>query len=343
MQDSAAVFEKILPKSQQSWLVTGVAGFIGSNILEVLLRGGQKVTGLDDFSTGSKENLALVREAVGEIRWKNFVFIEGDIRELALCRRACTGADYLLHQAALGSVPRSIADPLTSNSVNIDGTLNIFVAARDAGIKWVVYASSSSVYGDSEVLPKVEEQIGKPLSPYATTKLVNEFYASVFARCYGQQFIGLRYFNVFGPRQSPEGPYAAVIPRWIDALNRGEQCTIYGDGETSRDFCHVDNAVQANLRAALVDNSAAVNQLYNVAVGEQTTLKELHHLIVEAMGLTGREPRFADFRAGDIRHSKANIGKAEMLLQYQPTVRIGSGIGDTVRWFLSQLKKASVS
>ncbi len=320
-----------LRASPSTWLVTGVAGFIGSHLLETLLGLGQRVVGLDNFATGHQHNLDQVRALVGEPAWAGFSFIEGDIRNLADCKQACQGVDRVLHQAALGSVPRSLADPITSNATNVGGFLNMLVAARDAGVQRFVYAASSSTYGDHPGLPKVEDTIGKPLSPYAVTKYVNELYADVFARSYGLPSIGLRYFNVFGPRQDPNGAYAAVIPKWAAAMLQGDTVYINGDGETSRDFCYVANAVQANLLAATVADAAAVNQVYNVAVGDQTTLKGLHAMLAQALtaaqpGLTVAAPEHRDFRAGDVRHSRADVGKAGRLLGYVPTHTIWQGL-----------------
>jgi UDP-N-acetylglucosamine 4-epimerase len=325
-----------LRRAPRTWLITGVAGFIGSNLLEALLRLEQRVIGLDDFSTGRRENLDLVRAAMPDDAWKRFRFVEGDVRVVDDCARACEGVDYVLHQAALGSVPRSIARPIDTNAANVVGFLNILVAARDADVRQLVYASSSSVYGDHPALPKVEEQVGRPLSPYAVTKATNELYAEVFARQYGMRIVGLRYFNVFGPRQDPAGPYAAVVPRWIDALVAGERGTIYGDGETSRDFCYIANAVQANLLAATAESSDAVGQVYNVAYGERTTLNELYRLLAASVAeRTGRAtpttPLYQDFRPGDIRHSLADTGKITRLLGYAPSHSVRQGIEETVR------------
>ena len=322
------------------WLVTGVAGFIGSNLLETLLRHDQQVVGLDNFATGHRHNLQLVKKLVTPAQWARFDFIEGDIRDLPQCQAACAGVDYVLHQAALGSVPRSINDPVTTNAVNVDGFLNMLVAARDAGVKRFVYAASSSTYGDHPGLPKVEDLIGKPLSPYAVTKYVNELYADVFARTYGVAAIGLRYFNVFGPRQDPEGAYAAVIPKWAAAILKGEAVYINGDGDTSRDFCFVANAVQANLLAATAPAEAA-NQVYNVAVGDQTTLNALYAQLADRLAV--HQPTLApppppvnrDFRAGDVRHSLADISKARRLLGYAPTHRIGDGLDAAARWYVN--------
>ena len=322
------------------WLVTGVAGFIGSNLLETLLMLNQKVVGLDNFSTGFARNLDEVRRLVGEDRWVNFRFVEGDIRNPDICRDVCAGVDHVLHQAALGSVPRSLADPVTTNAVNISGFLNMLVAARDAKVASFTYAASSSTYGDHPGLPKVEDKIGKPLSPYAVTKYVNELYADVFARAYGMQTIGLRYFNVFGPRQDPDGAYAAVIPKWAAALVHDETVFINGDGETSRDFCFIANVVQANLLAATTKQAEALNQVYNVAVGERTTLNALFGLLRENLARLGvvssSMPAYRDFRAGDVRHSLADIGKAQRLLGYAPTHRLADGIALAMPWYVQR-------
>ena len=351
-----------------TWLVTGVAGFIGSNLLETLLKLNQRVVGLDNLSTGKENNLQEVQTLVTAEQWTNFQFIRGDICNLADCQKAMSfevtslqsdeessapqrapsfPVDFVLHQAALGSVPRSVADPITTNAANVTGFLNMLVAARDARVKRFVYAASSSTYGDHPGLPKVEGIIGKPLSPYAVTKYVNELYADVFARTYGLESIGLRYFNVFGPRQDPEGAYAAVIPKWIASLIKGEPVFINGDGETSRDFCFVANAVQANLLAATVpamagderQSTSPVNQVYNVAVGDRTTLNELFaqlksHLSPRFPHLRDAAPSYRDFRAGDVRHSLADIGKAQALLGYVPTQRIGAGLGVAMDWYV---------
>src|SRR5688500_16357256 len=313
------------------WLVTGVAGFIGSNLLEALLELDQKVTGLDNLSTGYRHNLEQVRESVGERRWRNFRFVEGDICDLEACTEACKDVDYVLHEAALGSVPRSMQDPIRTNESNISGFLNMLVAARDARVKRFIYAASSSTYGDHGGLPKVESVIGRPLSPYAVTKYVNELYADVFSRCYGVESVGLRYFNVFGPRQDPHGAYAAVIPQWFAALIENKPLYINGDGETSRDFCFIENVVQVNLLAALTDNAAAVNQIYNVAVNERTSLNQLYGmmrgLLLERFPeIENHQPAYVDFRKGDVRHSQADITKAAKLLDYQPTHRISEGL-----------------
>lgn len=331
-----------LRTAPKRWLVTGVAGFIGSNLLEELLNLGQTVVGLDNFATGKRANLEDVRAQVGEAAWNNFSFIEGDIRELEHCRAACAGIDYVLHQAALGSVPRSIDDPLTSNAANVTGSLNMLVAARDAKVSRFVYAASSSTYGDHPGLPKVEEVIGRPLSPYAVTKYVNELYAEVFGRCYGLEAIGLRYFNVFGRRQDPDGAYAAVIPRWVAALLRGEPVYINGTGETSRDFCYVANAVQANLLAATGRDPQAVNQVYNVAVHARTDLNALYEKLRSRLQplrseLAVAQPIYREFRAGDVLHSLADIGKAGRLLGYAPSHTIDQGLDEALPWYAGQI------
>lgn len=327
---------------QYRWLITGVAGFIGSNLLEALLSLRQKVVGLDNFSTGHPHNLAQIRSLTGEDAWLDFRFIEGDIRVLDACRRACEGVDFVLHEAALGSVPRSIDDPIRTNENNISGYLNMLVASRDAGARRFIYAASSSTYGDHSGLPKIESVIGQPLSPYAVTKYVNELYADVFARCYGAQSIGLRYFNVFGPRQDPNGAYAAVIPQWIVALIRNQALRINGDGETSRDFCFIENVVQANLLAALVEDSRAVNQVYNVALNERTSLNELYHmmraLLLERFPHAGdHRPDYGDFRKGDVRHSQADISKAREMLGFEPTHRLREGLEQSMGWYIGNL------
>ena len=338
-----------LRASPRRWLVTGVAGFIGSNLLETLLGLGQHVAGLDNFATGHQRNLDEVQSSLGPEPWSRFTFIRGDIRVLDDCVRACEGVDVVLHQAAIGSVPRSILDPITTNAVNIDGFLNVLVAARDAKVARFVYAASSSTYGDHSGLPKVEDRIGAPLSPYAVTKYVNELYADVFARAYGLRSIGLRYFNVFGPRQDPAGAYAAVIPKWILAMIEGRPIHVHGDGSTSRDFCYVANAVQANLLAACVDDEAALNQVYNVAVGARTTLGELLNLLREelsqVMTISGVEPIHGAFRRGDVRHSQADITKAARLLGYRPSHRISEGIAEAMSWYVGaapRLRSASI-
>jgi UDP-N-acetylglucosamine/UDP-N-acetylgalactosamine 4-epimerase len=321
------------------FLITGVAGFIGSNLLENLLKSDHEVAGLDNFATGFQKNLDDVCTLVSAEQWARFRFIEGDIRDLSACHDACAGADYVLHQAALGSVPRSIEDPINTNRTNIDGFLSMLVAARDAGVKRFVYAASSSTYGDHPDLPKVEDKIGKPLSPYAVTKVVNELYADVFARTYGMDCVGLRYFNVFGRRQDPDGAYAAVIPKWTSALIHGEPVFINGDGETSRDFCFIDNAVQANLLAATASHPDAGNQVYNVAVGERTSLNALFAAIRETLlphypHLADAQPTYRDFRPGDVRHSLADISKAKEFLGYAPTHRLQEGLREAVEWYI---------
>lgn len=328
------------------WLVTGVAGFIGSNLLYTLLQLDQTVVGLDNFATGHLANLTQIESLVSPEQWRRFRFIEGDIRNLDDCLKACSGVDYVLHQAALGSVPRSINDPVTTNAANVDGFLNMLVASRDQGVSRFVYAASSSTYGDHPALPKVEEQIGRPLSPYAVTKLVNELYADVFARTYSMECIGLRYFNVFGPRQDPNGAYAAVIPKWVAALLHAQPVSINGDGETSRDFCFVENAVQANILAATTVNTEAVNQVYNVAVGQRTSLNELFGLIKDILaehcsGVSQVQPEYREFRGGDVRHSLADIGKAERLLGYQPTHNIKQGLSVALPWYVSMLPRGN--
>jgi UDP-N-acetylglucosamine 4-epimerase len=325
------------------WVVTGAAGFIGSNLVEALLKLNQRVTGLDNFATGHRHNLDGVKASVTQEAWEKFSFIEGDIRQRDDCARVCQGADFVLHQAALGSVSRSIDDPATTNATNVDGFLNMLVAARDAGVKRFVYAASSSTYGDHPALPKVEDRIGKPLSPYAVTKYVNELYADVFARTYGLESIGLRYFNVFGPRQDPNGAYAAVIPQWVAALIRNEPLRINGDGETSRDFCYIENVVQANLLAAL-SGAPAANQVYNIALGERTTLNQLYQMMRAALQerfphVAAHQPQYADFRRGDVRHSQADISKAATLLGYQPTHRIGEGMQQAMDWYVRNLSQ----
>lgn len=324
---------------RKRWLVTGVAGFIGSNLLEALLKAGQSVTGLDNFSTGHHRNLDQVQKAVSPEQWQCFRFIEGDTCDPATCDTACAGADYVLHQAALGSVPRSLENPVASHASNVTGFLNLLVAARDAGVKRFVFASSSAVYGDYSGLPKTEDKTGRCLSPYAATKVANEIYASVFARCYGLGCIGLRYFNVFGPRQDPNGPYAAVIPKWIAAMLGKDPVNINGDGETSRDFCYVVNVVQANLLAAVTQNPNAIDQVYNVAVGERTTLNQLFELIRQRLllrfpHLAIFKPMYQNFRPGDVLHSHADISKASRLLGYLPSHRIDAGLDEALEWYI---------
>lgn len=336
-------FLATLEKDPARWLVTGAAGFIGSNIVETLLRSGQIVVGLDSFATGYRDNLESVRGGVGPEAWTRFRFLEGDIRDAGVCRQACQGARYVLHQAALGSVPRSIEDPAATNAVNVDGFVNILVAAREAGVARVVYASSSSVYGDAPDLPKFEDRIGRPLSPYAASKRTNELYGDVFGSCYGLEIIGLRYFNIFGPRQDPEGAYAAVIPKWFGALLSGQTVRIHGDGETSRDFCFVDNAVQANLRAALSGHPEAPGKVYNVACGRRTTLNELFGRIRDLVSerfpaAAGSRPEYGPERAGDVRHSLADISLAGRLLGYAPELLVDEGLKRASDWYFQIMR-----
>lgn len=331
-----------LKEHQYCWLITGVAGFIGSNLLQALLKLNQKVIGLDNFSTGYMHNLEQVREQVGEQAWLKFKFVEGDICKLEDCRHACFKVDYVLHQAALGSVPRSIESPILTNESNISGFLNMLVASRDAPVKRFVYAASSSTYGDHPDLPKVESMIGRPLSPYAVTKYVNELYADVFFSCYGVETIGLRYFNVFGPRQDPNGAYAAVIPQWIASLIKGQSLQINGDGETSRDFCYIENVVQVNILSALANDAEAVNQVYNVALNERTSLNQLYEMIRTLLvkkfpHLKNHKPQYVAFREGDVRHSQADISKAIRLLGYAPTHRIDEGLKQALDWYAAHV------
>jgi UDP-N-acetylglucosamine/UDP-N-acetylgalactosamine 4-epimerase len=365
--------QKHLTSNQSTWLITGVAGFIGSNLLEKLLILNQKVVGLDNFDTGHQHNIDQAiqdaNEATGEDRSSLFCFINGDIRELKDCQKAMTwhnnsklninlsentpevqhstltkSVDFVLHQAALGSVPRSIEDPINTNRANIDGFLNMLVSSKDSNVKRFVYAASSSTYGDHPDLPKVEDKIGNPLSPYAVTKVVNELYASVFAKAYGFKTIGLRYFNIFGKRQDPNGAYAAVIPKWVAAILNKDDVYINGDGETSRDFCYIDNTVQMNLLAATTDNNEATDQVYNVALNDRTSLNKLYQMIEERLiqrteGLERKEPIYRDFRVGDVRHSQANIDKAQALLDYQPKYMISEGVDEAMDWYIKSLKK----
>lgn len=333
-------FEKVCAELSQypkTWLITGVAGFIGSNLLETLLLLNQKVVGLDNFATGFQHNLDEVQALVSAEQWQGFQFIEGDIRNLDDCNIACAGVDYVLHQAALGSVPRSIADPIATNHTNISGYLNMLVAARNAEVASFTYAASSSTYGDHPALPKVEDNIGNPLSPYAVTKYVNELYADVFARTYGFNTIGLRYFNIFGKRQTPDGAYAAVIPKWTAAMIAGDEVFINGDGDTSRDFNFIENAVQANILAATASDDAK-NQVYNVAVGGRTTLNTLFEALKDNLSSNGvsynKAPVYRDFRAGDVRHSQADITKIQTLLGYEPQFNIIQGIAKAMPWYV---------
>ena len=334
--------QRHLKEHQYCWLITGVAGFIGSNLLQALLMLNQRVIGLDNFSTGYMHNLDQVKEQVGAQAWLNFRFIEGDICQLEDCIKACCKVDYVLHHAALGSVPRSIEAPILTNENNISGFVHMLVASRDASVKRFVYAASSSTYGDNPDLPKVESMIGRPLSPYAVTKYVNELYAEVFSSCYGTESIGLRYFNVFGPRQDQNGAYAAVIPQWIAALIKGQVLRINGDGETSRDFCYIENVVQVNILAALTDAAEAVNQVYNVALNERTSLNQLYEMIRSLLVrkfpyLKKHKPEYVAFREGDIRHSQADISKAIRLLGYTPTHRIDEGLKQALDWYIAHV------
>jgi UDP-N-acetylglucosamine 4-epimerase len=336
----AAVYTELRARPQR-WLVTGSAGFIGSHLVEALLKLGQHVVGFDNFSTGHRRNLDEVRAIVGRDAWRRHRFIEADLGDSVACRDACANVDLVLHEAALGSVPRSLEDPLRTHAANATGFLNLLVAARDAGITRFVYAASSSTYGDHPDLPKVEDKIGRPLSPYAVTKLLNELYAEVFDRCYDMSSVGLRYFNVFGPRQDPEGAYAAVIPRWAAAMLAGAPITIYGDGETTRDFCYVANVVQANLLAATTRDPGAVRQIYNVAAGGRMSLNELHRILRDLMrrrhpGLALPSPIHQPFRPGDVRHSQADIGKAHLLLGYAPTHDARKGLAESLPWYESR-------
>lgn len=336
------VLQKRIRAEPSTWLVTGVAGFIGSNLLETLLELGQRVIGLDNFATGKRENLAEVERAVGPAKWGNLRFIEGDIRSPEDCRAACRSARYVLHQAAMASVPQSIEDPVAYHASNVTGFLNMLVAARDAGVSRFVYAGSSAAYGDDPGLPKIEPDIGRPLSPYGLTKYVDELYAGIFARCYGFSSIGLRYFNVFGPRQDPNGAYAAVIPQWVASMIREAPVHINGDGQTARDFCYIDNVVQANLLAATVADPAAVNQVYNIALGEKTTLSQLFATLRELLAphhphLRDSRPEHRDFRSGDVQLSHADIGKAMHLLGYRPGWRLRAGLSKTIEWYVGAL------
>lgn len=338
-------YEQVLEQLKSNpkiWLITGVAGFIGSNLLETLLKLNQKVIGLDNFATGFQHNLNDVQSLVSEEQWENFTFFKGDIRNLEDCQKVCTGVDYVLHQAALGSVPRSIADPIMTNSANITGFLNMLVAARDAQVKSFTYAASSSTYGDHPALPKVEENIGQPLSPYAITKYVNELYANVFSKTYNFHSIGLRYFNVFGKRQNPKGAYAAVIPTWTSLLLQKEQVFINGDGETSRDFCYIQNAVQANILAATAPN-VQESAVYNIAFGERISLNQLYQEISDNLRTLAKlektQPHYRDFRTGDVRHSLADITKAKEILHYQPRYSVRDGLKEAVSWYVAGQSK----
>lgn len=336
--------KKELQKNPKIWLVTGCAGFIGSNLIETLLKLNQKVLGLDNFATGHKHNLVHVKESVSKEKWENFKFIEGDVCNLETCIEITKGVDIVLHQAALGSVPRSIDNPINSNASNVSGFLNMVTASKDNGVKRFVYASSSSVYGDSLELPKVEERIGSLLSPYAVTKYVNELYMGVFYKCYKFESIGLRYFNVFGKRQDPNGAYAAVMPKWIASMLNGEDVYINGDGETSRDFTYIDNVVQANILAGTTLNPEAFAKAYNIAAGGRETLNNLFNAIKNGLekkvpNLKIKDVIFRDFRAGDIRHSNANISKAKELLGYEPTHTLEEGLEESLNWYINDIKK----
>lgn len=344
-------FQRFLMGNQRTWLITGVAGFIGSNLLEKLLNLNQRVVGLDNFDTGFQTNIEQALDdasrAAGRNLSENFFFINGDIRKLEHCAQACTDVDYVLHQAALGSVPRSIADPINTNRANVDGFLNMLVASRDEKVKRFVYAASSSTYGDHQDLPKFEDKIGKPLSPYAVTKLVNELYAEVFAKTYGVSTVGLRYFNVFGKRQNPNGAYAAVIPKWIYSLLSEDDVLINGDGQTSRDFCYVENAIQMNILAALTENSAAIDQVYNVALNDRTDLNSLFQMIQTGLcervpSLEKNKPIYREFREGDVRHSQAHIGKAQTLLGYHPEYDIVAGLEIALDWYLKNKEQPKI-
>ena len=331
-----------LKRQPRAWLVTGAAGFIGSNLVEALLKLNQRVMGLDNFETGGRHNLAEVKSLVTAAQWRHFRFIEGSIVDAKTCQKACRGADYVLHQAALGSVPRSVEDPVHSDTSNVSGFVKMLVAARDHRVRRFVYASSSAIYGDDAGLPKIESRIGHALSPYAVTKYVNELYAEVFARCYGMETAGLRYFNVFGPRQDPDGAYAAVIPRWIASMIQNQTVYINGDGKTSRDFCYVDNVVQMNLLAATTTNPKAANQIFNVALNTRVSLNELFKMLRERLAphyphLRNFKPVHQDFRTGDVRHSQADISKAKRLTGYAPTHRIQEGLDASLEWYRAHL------
>jgi len=339
--------QEYLKNNQSTWLVTGAAGFIGSNLVEKLLILNQKVVGLDSFDTGYQHNIDQAIEDANNFSGidvsNNFKFIDGDIKSLSDCRLVCDGVDYVLHQAALGSVPRSIEDPIGTNSSNIDGFVNMLVASRDAKVKRFVYAASSSSYGDNKDLPKIEDMIGNPLSPYAVTKLVNELYANVFAKNYDFKTIGLRYFNIFGKRQDPDGAYAAVIPKWVAAILNKEDVYINGDGETSRDFCYIDNTVQMNLLAATTNNDEATDQVYNVALNDRTSLNKLYQIIEEKLiqrvhGLQKKNPIYREFRSGDVRHSQASIDKAKKLLDYEPKYMISEGMDEAIDWYINSIQ-----
>jgi UDP-N-acetylglucosamine 4-epimerase len=329
--------EALLKGKSHTWFVTGAAGFIGSNLVETLLRHGQRIVGFDDFSTGKRENLKEVGESVGREAWSHFSLVEGSVEDEAALRSAMKGSDFVLHHAALASVPLSIKDPYATHRVNVGGFLNLLQSARELGVKRVVYASSSAVYGDEPSLPAREEKLGNLLSPYAMSKRVNEHYAQTFERCYGLSCVGLRYFNVFGPYQDPSGAYAAVIPSWMQALLRGETIFINGDGETTRDFCFVRDAVQANLRAALADLSGHSERVFNVAASHKTSLNELFAILSAAVGGEGGRPVYRDFRPGDVRHSFADITRAKKCLGYEPKVSLAQGVAQSLDWYRKHL------
>lgn len=334
--------KETLKKEPKVWLITGVAGFIGSNLLEELLKLNQFVVGIDNFSTGYQHNLDEVKAEVSAVQWSQFNFIEGDIGNIDECRKVVKGVDYVLHQAALGSVPRSINDPIATNETNISGFLNILVASRDERVKSFTYAASSSTYGDHPALPKIENNIGNPLSPYAVTKYVNELYANVFAQVYNFKCIGLRYFNVFGRRQDPSGSYSAVIPKWTSAMIRGDDIFINGDGETSRDFCFIENVVQMNVLSATASDDNKDN-VYNVAVGDRTSLNLLYYSILDSLKKNNisynKAPIYRDYRAGDVRHSQADISKARDMLGYEPQYRVLEGISMSMPWYIRNALK----
>ena len=348
MRQYAQVKNNLSTSSQKRWLITGVAGFIGSNLLETLLTCNQDVKGLDNFSTGHQHNLDQVQELVTKEQWARFSFTKGDIRNEEDCQEACQNVDYVLHQAALGSVPRSLENPQLTNANNLTGYLNMLVAARDQKVKKFVYAASSSTYGDHPGLPKVEDKIGKPLSPYAVTKYVNELYADVFNRCYEINPVGLRYFNIFGRRQDPNGAYAAVMPKWIGQILNGEDVYINGDGETSRDFTYIENVVQANILAGTTSNKKAFGEAFNIAIGGRETLNNLYDAISKGIqenlpNLNIANPIYRDFRAGDIRHSNANITKMKELLKYEPTHTLENGLRESIVWYIKDSKKRKES
>lgn len=342
--------KETLKSQSEKWLVTGAAGFIGSNLVEYLLRSGQRVVGLDNFATGHQHNLDQVKELVGDVNWSNFQFFEGDIRSYEDCLQATEGVDRVLHQGALGSVPRSIEDPISSHEANVSGMIHMLQAAKERGVARFVYASSSSVYGDSPKLPKMEPDIGECLSPYAATKLVDEIYAGVFCRCYRMESVGLRYFNVFGPRQDPNGAYAAVIPKWIASMLDGEDVFINGDGETSRDFCHVNNVIQANLLSATQPMKKGTRAVYNIAVGDRTTLNQLYELIQTSLKsrdgcetVASAKPVYRDFRDGDVRHSLADIAAAKAGIGFAPTHDVIQGMEETIAWYVADYKRRKAS